>query len=105
MLIVDTALRQREAEGRPIRVGMIGAGAIGRGVALQVATAVPGMEITAIANRSIDNAEQAYRAAGASDVRHVADEAQLSEAIEAGVPAVTDDPYVLTRAADLDVIY
>ncbi len=105
MLIVDSALRRRAAEGRPIRVGMIGAGAIGRGVALQVATAVPGMEIAAIANRSIDNAEHAYRAAGASDVRQVSDAKQLSEAVAAGVPTVTDDPYLLTRSDDLDVIY
>src|SRR5262252_10483838 len=33
-LMLDTALRRREAEGRPIRVGMIGAGATGRAIAL-----------------------------------------------------------------------
>ena len=52
MIIVDTALRQREAEGRPIRIGMIGAGFMGRGLALQIATAVPGMRLAAIAARA-----------------------------------------------------
>ena len=33
---VDEALREREAAGRPIRVGMVGAGATGRAIALQL---------------------------------------------------------------------
>ena len=32
---VDEALREREAAGRPIRVGMVGAGATDRAIALQ----------------------------------------------------------------------
>ena len=41
-MAVDTVLRQRESAGRPIRVGMVGAGATGRAIALQLATPVPG---------------------------------------------------------------
>jgi hypothetical protein len=33
---VDTALQQRETAGNPIRIGMIGAGATGRAIALQL---------------------------------------------------------------------
>jgi predicted homoserine dehydrogenase-like protein len=36
MIIVDTALKKRETEGNPIRVAMVGAGYIGRGIALQI---------------------------------------------------------------------
>jgi predicted homoserine dehydrogenase-like protein len=36
MIIVDTALKKREAEGRPIQVGIVGAGYMGRGMALQI---------------------------------------------------------------------
>ena len=36
LIIVDRALARRETEGDRIRVAMIGAGAIGRGIALQV---------------------------------------------------------------------
>lgn len=105
MIIVDTALRQRQAEGRPIRVGMIGAGAMGRGIALQIATAVPGMEVTGIANRTVETAERAYREAGIEAVRRVADERQLAEAADAGVGAVTDDPALLCASPDIDVIF
>ncbi len=105
MIIVDEALRRREAAGDPIRVAMVGAGAIGKGLALQVHTAVPGMEIVAIANRSPVNAEQAYRAAGHSDVRQVDDLDGLYAAMDAGVPAVTDDPGLVCAADGVDAIW
>jgi predicted homoserine dehydrogenase-like protein len=53
MIILDKALEKRAAEGRPIRVGMIGAGAMGRGCANQIVNAVPGMDLVAIANRTV----------------------------------------------------
>jgi predicted homoserine dehydrogenase-like protein len=42
MIIVDRLLRQREADGKPVRVGMIGAGFMARGVANQIVNSVPG---------------------------------------------------------------
>ena len=60
MFIVDAALRRREAEGRPIKVGMVGAGFMARGIANQIAHSVPGMDLVAIANRTIGNAERAF---------------------------------------------
>ena len=60
MIILDTALAKRASDEKPIRVGMIGAGFMARGVALQVATAFPGIRIVAIANRTLQKAFQAY---------------------------------------------
>ena len=71
MLIIDKALREREAAGRPIRVGMVGAGFMGRGVALQIATAVPGMRLVAIANRHLEPARRAFAEAGQCEARPV----------------------------------
>ena len=45
MIIVDTALHRRAAEGRPIKVGMVGAGFQGRGIALQIIRSTPGMQL------------------------------------------------------------
>ena len=64
MSAVDTALQKLEASGNPIRVGMVGAGATGRAIALQLGTPVPGMRLVAIANRTEENAERAFREAG-----------------------------------------
>lgn len=52
MIIVDRELEKREREGRPVRVGLIGAGYIGRGIARQIFRGFPGMRLVAIANRT-----------------------------------------------------
>ena len=44
-MILDTALREREDAGCPIRVGMVGAGATGRAIALQLGTPVLGLRL------------------------------------------------------------
>ena len=54
-------LKQRESEGNPIRVGLVGAGAMGLGIALQIGK-TPGMELVFIA----DHRDQAARAAEAA---------------------------------------
>lgn len=104
MIIVDRALQERERAGRPIRVGMIGAGFMGRGVALQIKTAVPGMRLVAIASRRLDAAVQAYVEAGQTDTRHVETVAQLQAAIATGRPAVTEDWRLLCAAESIDAI-
>ena len=97
MIIVDSALEEREASGNPIRVGMMGAGFMGRGIALQIVQVTKGMELVAIASRTPDNASRAYREAGLEAVP-VGNPAALEEAIRRGRPAVTDDPSLLCGA-------
>ena len=60
---IDTLLQEREANGRPIHVGMVGAGATGRAIALQLGTPVPGIRLVAVANRTPAHAERAFREA------------------------------------------
>ena len=103
MIIVDTALRRREAEGRPIRVGMIGAGFMARGIANQIVNSVPGMRLVAIANRTIGNAERAFVEAGVAPVR-VERLADLEDAVAAGRASVTADPDLLTDAESIDCL-
>ena len=103
MIIVDRALEARQQEGRPVRVGMVGAGFMGRGVAAQIAR-TPGMELVAVSNRHVAGAERAQREAGASEVRTVDSAAALDRAAVDGVPAVTDDPAVVCAASTVDVV-
>lgn len=103
MVILDTALRKRAAEGNPIRVAMIGAGFMARGIANQIINSVPGMKLVGIANRTIENAHRAYRDAGA-EFTHVKTGNEFQDAMKAGKYAVTDDPYVLTDAEGIDCI-
>ena len=104
MIIVDTALRKLEAEGRPIRLGMIGAGFMGRGVALNIIQSTPGIELVAISNRNIAGAERAYREAGIDNIQRVDTVAQLQDAVHNKKPAVTDRALLLCEAENIDVI-
>lgn len=104
MIIVDKALEKRQAANNPIRVGLIGAGFMARGIALQIANSVPGMRLAAIANRHIEGARRAYREAGVENFRTVETVAQLEAAIERGQSAVTEDALLLCRAANVDAL-
>jgi predicted homoserine dehydrogenase-like protein len=104
MIIVDRALEERERAGKPIRVAMVGAGFMGKGIALQIETATPGMRLVAIANRTVSRARDAYEQAGAENVVEVESAAALAKAIEAGRPAVTADASLVAAADGVDAI-
>src|SRR5713101_6047757 len=104
MMSVDTTLQQREAKGDPIRVGMVGAGATGRAIALQLGTPVPGMRLVAIANRTPAHAERAFREAGVQEWKRVGSARDAEAAIARGVPVVADDPSVLTGCDAIDIL-
>jgi predicted homoserine dehydrogenase-like protein len=104
MILLDTALRRRESEGRPVRVGLIGAGAMGRGFVAQVSALVPGMEVVAIANRTLQHAADAYVFAQRDGAIAVDSLTALDQAILAHRPAITDDPILLARSAGIDCL-
>ncbi len=104
MIIVDNALKARQALGTPLRVGMIGAGAMGWGIANQIVNFVPGMELVAVFSRTLKNARRAYAEAGILDPLEVKTVAQLEAAIQSGQPAVTEDFTLLCQAHNIDII-
>src|SRR6201993_3763065 len=101
---VDTALLQRETDGNPIRIGMVGAGVTGRAIALQLGTPVPGMRLVAIANRTPEHGDRAFREAGVEPWSRVDSVHQAETAITRGVSVLTDDPSVLTHCELIDVL-
>jgi predicted homoserine dehydrogenase-like protein len=104
VFIVDRELEKRAKAGTPVRVGMVGAGFMARGIALQMMRYVPGMELAAISNRHVDQARRAYAEAGEENVVAVDSVGELEEAIRRGRRAVTDDPMLLCEAEGLDAI-
>jgi predicted homoserine dehydrogenase-like protein len=104
MIIIDEALARREAEGRPVRVGMIGAGFMARAIAHQLRTALPGMRLVAIANRTPEKATATFERAGHDQVRLVHDLEGLASSAAVGVAAVTADYRLLCESADIDVL-
>ncbi|HEY7141879.1 MAG TPA: SAF domain-containing protein [Methylomirabilota bacterium] len=104
MIIVDTALRAREAAGNPVRVALIGAGFMARGIAHQIVNTVPGMRLCAIANRHRDAAARAYRDAGLEHATPVSRPGELEDAIRGGAAVVTDDALLLCRAEGIEAL-
>lgn len=98
-------LQQRDAEGRPIRVGLIGAGAMGVGIAWQVSR-TPGMEIVFVGDIDRAAANVAVEKAGRVGI-HLDQSGQLPVSPDDGAVMVTDDPLKLlgdeTLAVDVIV--
>src|SRR6266568_3638600 len=99
MIIVDKALQAREQRGMPIRVGMIG-----QGLTNQLVNSVPGMRMSAIFNRHPERAFQVYRYAGRDEIVSASSQGTLDDAIRRGVPAVADDPFMICRSTEIDVL-
>src|SRR5713101_1975652 len=104
MIIVDNELKAREEQGKPIRVGMIGAGFMGQGLTNQIVNSVPGMRMAAIYNRTPERALRVYRYAGCENVVTAGTQAAFDEAIRRGVPVVAEDPFAISRSAEIDVL-
>lgn len=104
MIIVDTALAKRLEAGNPLRVAMVGAGYMGRGIALQILSAMPAIRLVAICNRTLSQAERAYLDAGVESVRRVSSQSALEHAISQSQYAVTDDSMLLCRAGQVEAI-
>ena len=98
-------LRQREADGRPIRVGLVGAGAMGVGIAWQVSR-TPGMELVFIGDIDLNAACDAAQLSG-HEARLVEDPTATPEPREPREIFVTGDPLSLLEGAgswEVDVL-
>jgi predicted homoserine dehydrogenase-like protein len=104
VIIVDKALAERAAAADPVRIGLVGAGFMGRSITRQISERVTGMEVVAIANRTLSRAAEAYRRAGRHDVTTVESTAELDVAIQNGRPAVTDEPDLITESEAVEAV-
>jgi predicted homoserine dehydrogenase-like protein len=104
MMIVDNLLQSREREGRPIRVGLIGAGFMAQGLANTIVNSVPGMQVAAIYGRRLDRAAGVYSYAGLENSAVATTQDGLEDAIRAGRPVVTDDAFLLCRSEHIDAL-
>ena len=104
MIIIDTLLKAREAQGNPIRVGLVGAGFMGRGLANHLVNTVPGMRLVALSNRTVKRALEAFEYAGRPEAIEAETQTQLDQAIRSGKPAATADALLLARSEHVDVL-
>lgn len=103
MILVDNALARCAAEGKPIRVAVIGAGFQGAGIVRQIVTVTPGMRVVGVANRTIAKADQALTVLGITP-RRVEGRGAIERAIAAGEIVATEDAQGLAAADGVDVV-
>ena len=98
-------LRERELERRPVKVGLIGAGAMGAGIAWQV-NRTPGMQLVFVADIDMSAAREAVISTGLK-VREDAEIPECLQLYENGEVIVTGDPLKIINQSEelqLDVI-
>ncbi len=98
---LHSQLLQRAAAGRPIRVGLIGAGKFGSMYLAQVPR-TPGVHLAAIADRSPDGARANLTRVGWPAER--AQAASIDEALKSGATHVGEDWQSLVRHPAIDVV-
>src|SRR5438445_12753480 len=103
MVIVDNALKAREQQGKPIRIGMVGAGFMGQGLTNQITASVPGMRMAAVYNRRPERAQHVFRYSALDNIVMAGSQAQLDQAIGQVQPTVAEDPLMICRSRELDV--
>ncbi|MEI6537382.1 MAG: Gfo/Idh/MocA family oxidoreductase, partial [Verrucomicrobiaceae bacterium] len=94
-------LIERRDRGRPIRIGLIGAGKFGSMFLAQVRR-TPGMQVLGIADLSPDRARAALRKVGWPEEAFAA--RTFSEAHASGSTCIVDDAEMLIAADGLDVV-
>ncbi len=91
-------LEALQKAGTPIRVGLVGAGQMGRGFIAQVA-GIPGMEVSAAADINPDLAAEAFRRAGLEPTFGL-----NGTSVNSVCPAITDDASEVARSDRVDVV-
>ncbi|WP_298135301.1 oxidoreductase [Micropruina sp.] len=95
-------LARERSVGRPVRVGVVGAGQMGSGLVAQI-NRVPGLFMSAVADIDVTRAERALAGAGCDRVTTTDDLTDAAAVIEAGESVAISDGLALTRLP-LDVI-
>lgn len=103
--MIKDELARLEAEGKPIRVGVSGAGWIGSGFVAQVAH-VKGMQVNILADSNINAARQAFTAVGWSADKIVeTDAADVAEdVLRAGKKVVTTSYALAAQLDSVDIV-
>jgi predicted homoserine dehydrogenase-like protein len=104
MWIVDTALKARADQNRPIRVGIVGAGFMCQGLTNQIVNSTPGMRVVAISNRRPERAVAVFKYAGCEDIVVADSQLKFDDAATRARPLATEDPMLLARSPHIDAL-
>ena len=98
----ERLLDRQATTGRPVRIGLVGAGQMGRGFVAQVRR-IAGMEVVAVADLDLQRATGALKSAGVENVATGDDHDELSGLVADGRTVAVTDPALLT-ALPVDMV-
>jgi len=104
MILLDTALNQRQADNRPLQIAIYGSGFMVRGIVNQIHKYTPGIRVALIVNRTIENAHSMLSAVGIDGALEIGSVGALDDAIAAGNIGITDDPLLALKSGSIDLI-
>lgn len=104
MIIVDKALEKLEKQGKPIRIGMVGAGFMASGAALEIVKYRKGIRLVSIANRNIAKAKKAFENAGKKEILEATSQSEFDNQISEDRAIITADYKLLCSSKNIDVI-
>ncbi len=104
MILIDTVLKKRERTDNPIKIGIVGAGEMAKGLINQIHKHTPGMCVSATFNRSLDKPIDAYETAGIDMYKIVETEADFESAIKSQTPIITQNVDLLIKSKNIDII-
>lgn len=104
MMLVDTFLRKREKSNNPIKVGIVGAGEMGKGLINQIHKHTPGMRVSVTYSRNLDKALECYKVAGIENFKIVETLAELQDALIMGIAAITQNIDIMIESDDLSLL-
>ena len=98
---LSTLLRSRASSGRPVRIGLIGAGKFGSMV-LSQAQKIEGLHVVAIADLAVARVRQSLARVGWLEERFIA--TSVGEAVRKGTTFVTDDVAALLNCEEIECV-
>jgi predicted homoserine dehydrogenase-like protein len=104
MIGLNEELEQRQATGRPVRIGMIGAGQMGTDVIAETSM-MKGIEVSAVADIDVERAIAGYTIGQVKGEVVVAESAaQADAAVAAGKRVAARDYRIITDMKNIDVL-
>ncbi|MCF6296961.1 MAG: hypothetical protein L3J08_03100 [Flavobacteriaceae bacterium] len=104
MILIDTVLEKRERDNNPIKVGIVGAGEMAKGLVNQITKHTSGMVVVATFNRNLERLMNLYKSLGINNYKIVKTIADFEDAINSKIPAITQNVNLLIESKEVDII-
>jgi predicted homoserine dehydrogenase-like protein len=104
MIIVDNKLNERQSNNNPVKIGIIGTGAMGTGLINQIVKYTKGIIVSVVYNRDIEFAKSQLGKNSIKNYYIASTLEELNGRISRGEMSLTDDIDLLLKSRGLDLI-